>query len=106
MVPRYRLRRDRALVCRYRGCLPSSVLQPRSTAWLARGSLPQPSRRAHPAYIPAPVHLVAGEFQYDRTGLSCGSKTQRAPIDGDLPRADSEQPAEIDDDRVDLTVEQ
>jgi hypothetical protein len=34
-------------------------------------------------------HLVAGEFQYDCAGPSCGSEIQHAPIDGDLPRADS-----------------
>ena len=38
----------------------SLVLQPRSTAWLARGSPPQPPPRAHPAYIPAPVALGCG----------------------------------------------
>jgi hypothetical protein len=33
-------------------------------------------------------HLVAGEFQGDRPGLSCRGEIQRVPIDGDLPGAD------------------
>src|SRR5262245_32950325 len=49
-------------------------------------------------------HLVAGEVQGDRPGLSCRGEIQRTPVDGDLARADAEKPAEVDDGRVNLAV--
>ncbi len=49
-------------------------------------------------------HLVAGEVQGDRPGLSCRGEIQRAPIDRDLARADAEKPAEVDDGRMNLAV--
>src|SRR5262245_6956719 len=50
-------------------------------------------------------HLVAGEVERDRPRwLSRRGDIQRAPIDGDLTRADAEKPAEVDDRRVNLAV--
>src|SRR5262249_36864399 len=39
-----------------------------------------------------------------RPGLPCRGEIQRAPIDGDLACADAENPAEVDDGRVNLAV--
>jgi hypothetical protein len=91
-------------LCVYRGVLPLRCCN------LARrhGSLEAPCPNHHYGLTSLifwrQSHLIAGELQYDRTGHSCGSKIQHTPIDGDLPRADSEQPAKIDDSRVNVTI--
>jgi hypothetical protein len=56
----------------------SPVLQPRSTAWIARRSLPPNHHyRLTPLIFRRQLRLVAGKFQYDRTEFSCGGKVQR-----------------------------
>jgi hypothetical protein len=77
----------RRLVCLYRGVLPLRCCN------LARrhGSLGAPCPNHHYGLtlliFRRQSHLVAGELQYDRSGLSCGSKIQHTPIDGDLRSA-------------------
>src|SRR5262249_34503899 len=95
---------------RYRGVPVRWTELPLRWCNLARGHGALGARCADHHHRLAPLvfrrqpHLVAGEVQGDRPGLSRRGEIQRAPIDGNLARADAAKPAEVDAGRVALAV--